>query len=88
MREAAEIEVGTQFPVQANEHVAVEGRGDAERVVVGQQQLGLRLHEVGADQHRTALSLGRPHRLQQPVGIGAVEVADVRPQKDDERLAN
>ena len=42
----------------ANEQVAVERRRHAERIVVGEQQVALRLHQIGADQQRVA----RPQR--------------------------
>ena len=38
--------------VDPHQQVAVEGGGDAERVVVGQEQLGFRFHQVGAEQQR------------------------------------
>ena len=59
MRELADVEVGAELAVDPHQQVAVERRRHAERIVVGQQQVALRLHEVGADQQRVA---GRQRR--------------------------
>ena len=47
-----EIEVGAQLAVDPDEQVLVERRGDAERIVVGQQQVLFRLDEIGAEQQQ------------------------------------
>ena len=47
--EAVEVEVAAELAVDADEQVAVERRRHAERIVVGEQQIALRLHEIGAE---------------------------------------
>ena len=43
-----------ELRVQAEEQVLVEGRRHAERIVVGEQQIGIRLDEIGAEQEAVA----------------------------------
>ena len=54
MVERVEVEVAAELAVDADQEVLVERRRDAERVVVGEQQLALRLDEVGAEQQQVA----------------------------------
>jgi hypothetical protein len=52
------IKVGAGEPVEIQQQVAVERRGDAERIVVGRfQDFGF-LDQVNADQQRPAVTLG------------------------------
>ena len=87
MREAVHVEIAAQFPVHPHEQVAIERGGHAQRVVVGQQQLGLRLHEIGAEQQRVAGSEDRADAAQKRVGARRIEVADVRSEEHHERPA-
>jgi iron(II)-dependent oxidoreductase len=57
-RQSARSKVGAGEPVQIEQQVAVERRGDAERIVVGRFQDFDRLDEIDADQQRTAATLG------------------------------
>ena len=50
---ASRSNVAAELPVDAHEQVAVERRGHAERIVVGEQQVALRLDEIGAEQQRS-----------------------------------
>ena len=54
MTERAQIEVAAQFAVDAEQHIQIERRAHAERVVVGQRQVALGFHEIGADEERVA----------------------------------
>ena len=81
MREAIEVEIGVQVPVEPYEQVLVERGGDAERVVVGGHQLRLWLHEVCAKHQPVAGPQRRPDRLEKRHGRRRGEVADVRAKK-------
>ena len=48
--EGVDVEVAAELAVDPDEQVAVERRRDAERIVVREQQLALRLDEIGADE--------------------------------------
>jgi hypothetical protein len=52
-----DVEIGAGEPVEIQQQVAVERRGDAERIVVGRFQ-DVRLDQVDADQQRPAVTLG------------------------------
>ena len=52
--EGVEIEVAAELAVDPHEQVLVERRGHAERIVVGEQQLALRLDEIRAEQQQIA----------------------------------
>ena len=43
VREAAEVEIGAQLAVDPHEKVPIERRRDAKGIIVGQQQIALRL---------------------------------------------
>ena len=70
--------------VHPHEQVLVEGGRDAERIVVGEQQLALRLDEVGAEEQRVARPQRAPDLGEELVGGGRIEVADVRAEEEDE----
>ena len=73
-----------QLAVDAHEQVPVERRGDAERIVVGQLQLALRLHEIGAEQQRVAGASAPRMRAQELLRGRRVEVADVGAEEQHE----
>ena len=85
VRESVQVEVGAQLRIHAQQQVLVEGRGQAERIVVGEQQIAFRLDEIGAEQQGVA---GPKRRADQAEGSGRarrVEVPDVRAEERDER---
>ena len=55
--EAVQVEIAAQFAVDPHEQIPVEGRRDPKRIVVGQQQVPLRLDQVGADEKAVARRL-------------------------------
>src|SRR5205823_7415812 len=83
--EVFESKIAAELAVDSHEQVAVEGGGDAERIVVGEQQIALRLDEVSADEQRIAAHERRADGPQEGIGAGRIEVADVRPEKQRER---
>ena len=85
--ERREVEVGQELRVHPREQVLVEGRRDAERIVVGEQQLALRLDEIRAEQQRVARPQAPPDAGEKLVGGGAIEVADVRAEEEHEHRA-
>lgn len=62
------------------QHIAVEGRCHARRIVIGGLQHGPVLGQVYADQQATAGQSQRTHLRQQRHGLRRVEVADGRPR--------
>ena len=81
-----DVEVAAELAVDAHQQIAVERGGHAERIVVGEQQLVLRLHEIGAEQQRVAGGRA-PHgsRAGSALAPGRIEVADVRAEKQHQR---
>ena len=80
MVERGHVEIGAHLAVEPHQQVLVERRGHAERIVIGQQQVTLRLDEIGADNEGIARPQRRADRLEKRAGPGRVEVADVRPR--------
>src|SRR2546422_7830031 len=83
--EGVDVEVRVELAVHANEQVPVEGGGHAERVVISEQQVALRFHQVSANQKRLARLERTANRPQKLVGARRIEVADVRSEEQDER---
>src|ERR1700686_5093718 len=87
MREAIDVEIRPELTIRAHVQVFVEGRGDAKRIVVGEQQLAFRFYEIRAEEERVAPSQRGAHAVEKRVGTGRIEVADVRSQKQYEHPA-
>ncbi len=85
--ERVEVEIAVELTVDAHEQVLVERGGDTEGIVVGEQQLALRLDEVGAEQERVARPQPAAHAAQEHRRLGGVEVADVGAEEEHERRA-
>ena len=81
MLEGVDVEVGVELAVHANEQVAVESGGHAERIVIGEQEVALRFHQVGANQQRVARPQRAADRPQKLGGARRIEVADVRSEE-------
>src|SRR5207247_116811 len=87
MAECLDVAVAAQLAVDADQEIAIECGGDAQRIVVGEQQMPLRLHEIGADQEHVAAHERRPDAAQKCVGARGIEVADVRAQEQRQHAA-
>ncbi len=77
MTPLTQVEVGTEQAVQVAQQVQVEGRGDAQRVVIGGLQHVNGFHKIHTDQQGTTRR-NRVHLAQQRQGTGRVKVADAR----------
>src|SRR6185369_4750243 len=84
VRESREIEIPAELAVDPEQHVLVERGGDAEGVVVRQDQVGLRLDEVCAEKERVARPERVPDRAEELARGGAVEIPEVRSEEEDE----
>ena len=82
MRERRDVEIGAKLAIDSYEEVEIEGRGHAERVVVGQLQHRRRLHQIGAEQEQIPRSQGGANVGQQLVGARRIEITDVRSQEE------
>ena len=87
MRKLIELEIGLELAIDADQQVAVERRRDAERIVVGQQQILFGLDEIGADEQPIALAQGAADAGQQRVTRRRIEVADVGAEKQRQHAA-
>ena len=85
MREAIELEIGIQLGVQAQEEILVERRGQAQGIVIGEQQVALGLDEVDAEQQVVVRLKGRANQPEKSRRAWRVEVAEVRSEEGDER---
>ncbi len=83
--ECAEVEVGVELAIHADEQIAVEGGGHAERVVIRKQQVALRFQQVSAHQQRVVRPERAANRPQKLGGARRIEVADVRPEEQHQR---
>ena len=59
MDESVEVEVAAELVVDPAKQIAVERRGDLQRIVVGEEQIAFRFDQIGAEQQRVT----RPQRL-------------------------
>ena len=84
MLEGREIEVRTEFAVDPQQQVLVEGGREAERVVVGEEQIPLRLDEVGAEQEGIPGAQRVADFLQKTFRRRRIEVAYVGTQEEDQ----
>ena len=80
VRERVEIEVAAELPVDAHEQIAVERRRDAERIVVGQQEVGFGLDEIGAEEQRVARRQRRADAAQERLGAGRSKLPMFEPR--------
>src|SRR5215218_3180654 len=83
--EVADGEVRTQLAVDSREQVQVEGRRDAELVVVRGFEHGALLLQVRAEQQRVARAQHPPNLLKKLARALAVEVPHVRAEEEHER---
>ena len=77
----ADVEVGAELAVDPDEQIEVERGGHAERIVVRQEQLPLRLDEIRAKQKRVAAPERPGEAPEQGFGRRGIEVADVRAEE-------
>jgi len=54
MFEGSQIEVAAQLAVDSHEEIAIEGRGHAQRVVIGEQELAFGFHQIRAEEQGIA----------------------------------
>ena len=76
MGEGGEIEIAAELAVDAHQHIEVEARGDAGRIVIGVVQHALVLFEIGADDHLRALAQDLAGAAQEGAGLMRLEIAD------------
>src|SRR4029450_12294452 len=85
MLDSGDVEVSAQLSIDPREKVQVERRGDTQGIVIGEQEVALRLHQVGADQQRIALVQNGTDASKNRFRARPIEVADVRAEKQGER---
>ncbi len=83
--ERVHIEVGAKLAVEAHQQVAIEGSGHAERIVIGQEQLALGLHQVGADQQGIARARARRMVARNSAAPGGSKLPMFDPRKSTQR---
>ena len=81
MRKRVQLEVGRQLAVEPQQQIPVEGGGQAQRIVIREQQLILRLDQVRTEQQEIAAGEARAGSGKKGGRAGRVEVADVRPEE-------
>jgi len=82
--EGVEVEVGTEFGVQHGQDVLVERGGDPGGVVVGGDQCGRILYEIGAEQQRVAVAEAPAHGGEELAALSGEQVADGAAEEGDE----
>ena len=85
MCESAQVEVGAELRIHAQQQVLVEGRGQPEGIVIGEQQLAFWLDQVGAEQQVIARPNCRAHEVKEGGCAGWVEVPDVGAEERQKR---
>ena len=84
MFETLGFEIGTEFPVDADEQVPVERRGHAEAVVVSRVEHCRIFSQIDADQKPAAAADQLGDLPQQSVGLGRFEIAEGRTGEVDD----
>ena len=82
--EILQIEFRVEISIQAAEQIQVERRGHAERVVVGGDQGGSGLHEVGAEEESVAGAQPSPDLAKKFARLRGLEVSDRASEKEQE----
>ncbi len=82
MGEGGEVEIAAELAVDADQHVEIEARGDAGRIIVGVVKHALVLFEIGADDHLRALAQDIAGAAQEGAGLMRLEIADGRARKE------
>ena len=77
VRNAVEIEVAAELAIDAHQQIAIERRGDAERIVVA-SRISLGFDEIGAEEQRVAVGQRRTDSAEKRIRTGRIEVPDVR----------
>src|SRR4029077_2742469 len=85
--EFIDIEVAVELAVEHSQDVLVEFRRDAGRVVVGGNQYGGVLHQIGAEQQRIAVLKLRPQAGEELGSLGGQQVADGAAEEDHQLRA-
>ena len=85
MSESAQIEVGGELRIHAQQQVLVEGRGQPERIVIGELQVAFGLDQIGAEQQVIARPNRRAHEAKERGRARWVEVPDVGAEERQER---
>src|SRR5688572_24015167 len=80
-------EVGSELAIDPDEQVPVERGGDAERIVVGEQELPLGFHQIDTEEERVMPGDAAAHVGQECRRARRVEVADVRSEEDNQTPA-
>ena len=84
MLELLQIKVGVEFAIDASQQVQVEGRCNAQWIVVGRNQLSDRFFQIRAQQQGITGLQNRTYVSKKLVACGAVKVSDRTPQEKDQ----
>ena len=85
MRESVEVEVSAELVIDSPKQIPVERCGDFERIVVREQQLALRLDEVGAKKERVTRTQRSLNAREQIARQGGREISDVGTEKQHDQ---
>ena len=85
VREAIQLEVCVQLGVDAQKEILVERRGQAQWIVIREQQFTFRLDEIRAEQQVIARLKGGAYQAEEGGRARRVEVPDIRAEECHER---
>ena len=86
MRKPLQVEVGAEFAIDAGKEVEIKGGGNADRVVVRDNQFLNWLEHVGAEEKRVPGLENEAQIAKKVRAGGAIEVADVAAEKENEQM--
>src|ERR1044071_3616463 len=84
MTKSAQVERSFQLAINSREHVQVERRRHAERIVVSRLENRLILLQIRTKQKRVAFVEHTAHRTQKSQRLVLIEVADIRTEEERE----
>src|SRR5690349_9682949 len=84
MQKRGQVEIGTELPVDALEHVPVKSGGHAARIVVRELDDRRVLDQVGAEQQPVMGTHYSKKPFQELNRLQPLEVADVRAQEEEQ----
>ena len=85
VREVPQREVAAKLAIDAGQQIEVECGGNTGGIIVGLQEVGHRLLQVGAKYQRIAGQQPLPDLAQEVLGRRTIEVADRAPQKQHQK---
>ena len=85
MIEGIEVEVAAQLAIDPDEQIAIECSRHPKRIVIREQKVLFRLHEISSEENSISRDQGSSDGSQKRLCPRAIEISNVRSQKQRQR---